>query len=168
MPTKYRTWRVRSTLRPPQPTTSSVPDYSPRTPVFTQRGRHCCPALPKLASADKGQQNPPIQNFMNIRSSGSPLAADPQTLYLHSCKLCLLMCQKAAIGTNPVTPAEHKTGTGTGCSTNLRLELWLASVVPCVWYLRAGPQQQGYVALGHIRNEKTYLRLFPGKDGRHL
>jgi len=76
-----------------------------------------------------------------------------QTLYPHSCKLCLLMCHKAAIGTNPVTPTEHKTGTGTGCSTNLRLELWLASVVPCVWYLRAGPQQQGGLCCPRTHSE---------------
>jgi hypothetical protein len=137
--TKYRTWRVRSTLRPGRPTTSSVPDTSPRTPVFTQTWQTLLSDSTQTGKC-KGQQNPPIQNFMNIRSSGSPLDADPQTLYLHSCKLCLLMGQKAAFGANSVTPAEHKTGTGTGtgCSTNLRLELWLASVVPCVWYVPQG------------------------------
>ena len=45
-------------------------------------------------------------------------------LHLHSCKLRLLMCQKAAIETNPVTPAEQKTGARTGCLTNLSLEMW--------------------------------------------
>lgn len=54
-----------------------------------------------VATADKGQLNASI--FVQ-RFSG---CCRPTILYRHSCKLCLLRCQKAAIGTNPVTPAEH-------------------------------------------------------------
>jgi hypothetical protein len=68
-----------------------------------------------VASADKGQQNPPI--FVQpFAGRCRPTNTVPTLL-----QLCLLMRQKAAIGTNPVTPAEHKTTPRTGCSANLRL-----------------------------------------------
>jgi hypothetical protein len=66
---------------------------------------------------------PANTKFHEHSFSDSPVAADPQYCTYTPAK-CLLMCHKAAIVTNPVTPAEHKTGTRTCCSTNLRLELW--------------------------------------------
>lgn len=78
------------------------------------------------------------------------------------------MRQKAAIGTYPVTPAGHKTGTRTGCSTNLRLKLRHLLFCASGTVPQGRSAAAGYVAPGHIRNEKMYWGLFPDKDGRHL
>jgi hypothetical protein len=84
---------------------------------------------------------PANTKFHEYSFSGSPVAANPQTLNLHSCKLRLLMCQKKL---QLEQIQIHPLNTEQGHAQTVRQTcVWNCGICCCVRLcLKAGPQQQ--------------------------